>query len=116
MENKSKNNQIRDYVVKNIIKGDLKSGDKFYEKDFIINKFRVNPSYVERTYKRLLDENLIEARSDYYYMKFDQDRKNSLKDEFANLILNDYLNSMNKIGFDNFEAFEFLRKRINSNG
>ncbi|MFR1138513.1 MAG: hypothetical protein ACLSDN_05950, partial [Anaerococcus vaginalis] len=62
MEDRSVNNEIRNFVAKNIINNFLKNGDKFYDKEFLINKFRVNPSYVDKTYQRLLDEDLIEAK------------------------------------------------------
>lgn len=116
MKDKSVNNQIRDFVALNIIRNLLKDGDKFYDKDFLINKFRINPSYVDKSYQRLMDEDLIESRSDYYYMTVDENKKNALVIEFANGYLNEYLEKMNAIGINNKGAFDFINLRMNANG
>ena len=116
MKDKSVNNKIRDFVALNIIKNFLKDGDKFYDKEFLINKFRVNPSYVDKTYERLMREDLIEPRSDYYYMTIDENKKNALLIEFANGYLNEYLKNMNAIGISNKGAFDFINLRMNANG
>lgn len=116
MYEKSKYMEIRNFVALNVINRRLKDGDKLYDKEFLINKFRINPSYVERAYKIMLEENLIEKRSDYYYMTIDENKIRSLKNEFANLYVNDYLNKMQKIGADLTEAFSYLAMRMNANG
>ena len=116
MEDRSVNNEIRNFVAKNIINNFLKNGDKFYDKEFLINKFRVNPSYVDKTYQRLLDEDLIEAKSDYYYMKIDENKRNALIVEFANGYLNEFLKNMNSIGITNEGVYDFVSLRMNANG
>ncbi|MDU5504925.1 MAG: hypothetical protein E6073_07255 [Anaerococcus vaginalis] len=116
MEERSVNNEIRNFVAKNIINNFLKNGDKFYEKEFLINKFRVNPSYVDKTYQRLLDEDLIEAKSDYYYMKIDENKRSALIVEFANGYLNEFLKNMNSIGISNEGVYDFISLRMSANG
>lgn len=116
MFEKSKHLEIRNFVAYDIINERLKDGDKLYTKEFFIAKFRINPSYLDRAYEQMINEGIIEARSDYYYMIVNDQIKLRLKNEFANALVNEYLAKMRKIGFDANGSFNFMIKRMNANG
>ncbi|MDD7463808.1 MAG: hypothetical protein SOW41_00990 [Anaerococcus sp.] len=108
--------EIRNFVAFQIIEGKLRDGDKLYGKEFFISKFRVNPSYIERAYEQMIEDGFLEAKSDYYYLIVDDDIINTLKIEFANIYTNQFLENMEKIGYDLQKSFNFLATRLNANG
>lgn len=116
MYEKSKHREIRNFVAINIINRRIKDGDKLYDKDFFINKFRINPSYLDLAYDIMLKEGMIEVRSDYYYMTIHEGLIDKLKNEFANMFVNDYLSNMQTIGLDIQASFNYIAMRMNSNG
>lgn len=116
MNLKSKNKEMRDFVALNIINGVLKDGDKLYDKEFFMAKFRVNPSYLELAYDNMVKEGIIEARSDYYYLIVNDEIVESLKNEFANIFINDYFEKMKTLGLNDQDSFNLLARRMNSYG
>ncbi|MDO4662540.1 MAG: hypothetical protein Q4B36_05430 [Tissierellia bacterium] len=116
MREKAKYLEIRDFVAMQIIKGRLKSGDKLFTKTFFINKFKVNPKYVDRAYEKMIEENLIITKEDNYYLNFDENMVRKLINQFANEITNDYLYEMEEIGMDFDKVYKFLTTRLNAHG
>lgn len=116
MRNKPVHIQIRDFIAFEIIKGRLKDGDKLYGKEFFISKFRVNPSYIEKAYEQMMIDGFLQAKSDYYYLIVNDDIINTLVVEFANNYTNEFLDQMEKIGYDLQGSFNFLAARLNANG
>lgn len=116
MRQKAKYIEIRDFVATEIINDRLKDGDKLFTKTFFISKFKVNPKYVDRAYEKMLEDGIIEAKEDNYYLKVDQNKKRALRIQFANEITNEYLEEMKEIGMSVKDSIKFLNLRLNANG
>lgn len=116
MDKKAKYIQIRDFVAMEIIHNHIHSGDKLFTKTFFINKFKVNPKYVDKAYDRMIKENIIEAREDNYYLKFDNKKKDELTIQFANEYINELMENMQNIGLDKNNIAKMLLQRLKANG
>ncbi|MDD7306452.1 MAG: hypothetical protein PUG67_07660 [Peptoniphilaceae bacterium] len=108
--------EIRNFIAFQIIEGKLKDGDKLYDKEFFISKFRVNPSYIERAYQQMIEDGFLQAKSDYYYLIVNDDIINTLIIEFANDFTNEFLDKMQRLGYDLTMSCNFLLARLNANG
>lgn len=116
MLKKAKYLEIRDFVAFEILKGNIKDGDKLFTKTFFINKFRVNPKYIDKAYEQLLLEGLVEQREDNYYLLVDDDKIERIIVQFANEFSNEYLHNMSTIGMKLTDVMRFLNKRLQAHG
>lgn len=116
MLNVPKHIEIRNFIAFEIIQGRLKDGDKLFAREFFISKFKCNPSYIEKAYDQMEDDGFLEKRSDYYYLIVDEDIINTLVNEFANIYVNEFLENMEKIGYDLPKSINFLATRMNAYG
>lgn len=116
MNYRSKQDEIRDFLVLELINGKVCEGDKVQDMKFFTGKFKVNPSYVQGVLELMEKQGLVEKRIDYYYYKRDAEIISRLKDEFLNRFINSFLDDMAKVGYGLDEAVDFLKMRNMANG
>ncbi|MCI7238950.1 MAG: GntR family transcriptional regulator [Anaerococcus sp.] len=108
--------EMVDFVVREIIKGKLKDRDKLYSLRFFTNRFKAGPAYVKRAMAKLEERRLISLVDGEYYLSLDDKKIDALKENLANRIINDFLDQMGQIGIDTREALSYLERRSRANG
>ncbi|WP_243343297.1 GntR family transcriptional regulator [Anaerococcus sp. AGMB09787] len=108
--------EMVDFVAREIISKKLKDGDKLYSLRFFTNRFKAGPAYVKRAMAMLEDRGLIRLVDGEYYLSLDDRKIDALKENLANRIINDFLNQMGQIGLDTGEALTYLERRSRANG
>lgn len=112
----SKVDEIRDYIVIDILSGKIKNGDKLKDKKFFTSKFKINPSYFFELVKALENEEIIEEKSDGFYYIFDNKKLGLLKNQYLNRYINDFTDNLDKIGLSLGDVMEILKLRSLANG
>mgnify|MGYP001106395215 CR=1 FL=1 len=108
--------EIRDYIIIDILRSNIKSGDKVKDKKFFTSKFKINPNYYLELIDLLKKENIIDEKSDGYYYSFDNHKLGLLKNEYLNRYINDFIENLDKIGLSLDDAMEILKLRSLANG
>ncbi|BFL72858.1 MULTISPECIES: GntR family transcriptional regulator [Anaerococcus] len=116
MAYKSKTKKIKEYIILDILKGNLNYGDKLHDRKFFTSLFKVNPTYVDEVFMELLDENLIENIDGSYYIKADEHHIMILRDEYLNDYINDFIDNLDTIDVSIDEAIRVLNIRNMANG
>lgn len=116
MAYKSKIKEIKDYIILDILKGNLNYGDKLHDRKFFTSLFKVNPSYVDEVFMELIDEDLVENKEGSYYIKADDHHIMILKDEYLNDYINDFVDNLDSIDVSIDEAIRVLNIRNMANG
>ena len=112
----SKKDDIKNHIYEMILNGSLKDNDPLFEKKYFTSKFKVNPSYVDKALTELEREGYIYMDNDKYKLRVDDPTIMILKDRFLNTYVNDFLDSIDKIGVSIDEAIEILDLRNGANG
>ena len=112
----SKIDEIKDYIIIDILSGKIKSGEKLKDRKFFTSKFKINPNYYFKLLEVLKEENIIEEKSDGYYYIFDNQKIGLLKNQYLNLYINDFSAKLNNIGLNLDDVMEILKLRSLANG
>lgn len=116
MKYKSKKNQLKDYIKLEILNGNLIDGSKVNDKKFFTSKFKINPVYVDQCFDELIDNHILESKSDGLYIRIDEEKKANIRYEFLHSYINDFLESLEDIDISLDEAIEHLKLRNLANG
>ena len=112
----SKLDEIKDYIIIDILSGKIKSGERLKDRKFFTSKFKINPNYYLELVNSLKRENIIEERSDGYYYIFDNQKIGLLKNQYLNQYINDFSANLNKIGLSLDDVMEISKLRSLANG
>ncbi|WP_350344220.1 GntR family transcriptional regulator [Proteinivorax tanatarense] len=103
--------QIIDHVKKEIIKEELKVGEKMPSQREMAQKLKVNPNTVQRAYREMESMNLIETyRGQGTFIIREQGLIKRLKAEMAEEILDNFLREMLSLGISKDEIIDFISK------
>ena len=116
MKNMSKIDQIKDYIIKEILRGHIRPQDRVNDKKYFTSKFKVNPKYLDDVFADLLDRNIIENRDGQYFFIFDQDMVIKMRNEALNTHVNEFIREISDIGLSLDEAIDLLNLRNIANG
>lgn len=112
----SKIDEIKDYIILEILSGNIKTGEKLKDKRFFTSKFKINPSYFYEFVDILEKENIIEKRSDGNYFIFDNKIIGLLRNQYLNKYINEFIKNIEKIGLNLDDAIDIIKLRSLANG
>ena len=104
--------QLLDYIKTYIISGQIKCGEKLPSVREFANMFNVSPNTMQKALSELESINLIYTeRINGKYVTNDKEIIESIKMEYANSIAKEYFDNMKKIGMNEKEALEYLKRK-----
>ena len=104
--------QILDYIKVSIISGKLKPGDKLPSIREYANILKVNPNTMQKAMIELEWVGLIYTeRTSGKYVTRSQKTIERLRKEYADRVVNDFFIKMKKIGLNEANAVDYLRRR-----
>ncbi|MGE6259519.1 GntR family transcriptional regulator [Heyndrickxia sporothermodurans] len=107
--------QIADRVYQQIVRGELKAGDKLPSVREMAIQSGVNPNTIQRTYGEMERVGIVETkRGQGTFVTEDQDKINTLKVKLQIEIIQVFVKSMKELGFSNSDILrgieEFFRR------
>ncbi len=103
--------QIIDDIKKQLIRGELRPGDKILSQREFAQKVKVNPNTVQRAYREMENMNLVETiRGQGTFVYSREGMMDEIKEEMASRVLKSFLDEMYSLGFDNKKIIELVEK------
>ncbi|WP_461613653.1 GntR family transcriptional regulator [Clostridium sp. Marseille-QA1073] len=105
--------QIMNIVKKQIIRGEIKEGDKIPSVREFAEMLQINPNTVQRTFQELEREGIvITKRGMGRYVTGDSEKIMEVKQEMSKEIITNFLNGMKSLGFEEEEILKIVLKEI----
>ncbi|WAM33951.1 GntR family transcriptional regulator [Caldicellulosiruptor morganii] len=105
--------QIMEFLKKKIASGKLQPGEKLPSVREMAQMFGVNPNTVQRVIQELERENLIfTERGIGNFVTKNEKVISKMREEMAAKMIEDFISSMNEIGFSNGEIMQLIKKKI----
>jgi len=105
--------QIIDVIKKQIIRGELKPGDKVLSQRDFAEKIRVNPNTVQRAYKEMESMSILETiRGQGTFICNRPEMLKEIKAEMANEILTTFISDMRSLGFETDEIRDIVNSSL----
>jgi len=105
--------QIMDLIKKQIVKGELKGGDKLPSVRELSTELKVNPNTIQRTYQELERENLVYTqRGMGTFVTEDEAIIRELKKNMATNLVNSFIDDMKSLGFDLKDIVSILDEKM----
>lgn len=103
--------QIMDLYKKEILKGELKKGDKILSQREFAKKYKVNPNTVQRAYREMEAMGLVEmVRGQGTFVCIDENMLNMMRLERAERVLEIFIEEMKTLGHDKKEVLGLVEK------
>lgn len=112
----SKIDEVKNYIILEILSGKIKNGEKLKDKRFFTSKFKINPTYFYEVVDLLEKENIIEKRTDGNYFIFDNKLVGLLRNQYLNNYINEFIKDIEKIGLTLDDAIDIIKLRSLANG
>ncbi|RAK08643.1 GntR family transcriptional regulator [Halanaerobium saccharolyticum] len=104
--------QVIDEIKKEIVRGELNSGDKLPSQRKLARKIEVNPNTVQRAYREMEQRGLVETkRGRGTFIKDDDQVMVEIKKEMAETAVLNFIEEMISLGFEK----ENILKKVESN-
>lgn len=105
--------QIMNMVKKQIIRGEIKEGDKIPSVREFAEMLQINPNTIQRTFQELEREGIvITKRGMGRYVTEDSEKIMEVKQEMSKEIITNFLNGMKSLGFEEEEILKIVLKEI----
>jgi len=105
--------QIMNIVKKQIIRGEIKEGDKIPSVREFAEMLQINPNTIQRTFQELEREGIvITKRGMGRYVTEDSEKIMEVKQEMSKEIITNFLNGMKSLGFEEEEILKIVSKEI----
>ncbi|NEZ47538.1 GntR family transcriptional regulator [Clostridium niameyense] len=105
--------QIMNYIKENIVNESLKLGDKLPSVREFSKVLMVNPNTMQRAYQELEREGVIYTqRGMGSFIKEDMNMVKKLKRHMSLEIVNNFLDGMKKIGFNEKEIIDIIKGQL----
>ena len=103
--------QILLYIKRGIIAGTIQNNDELPSRRMLSALLSVNPNTVQKAYRMLEDEGLIESRSGAKsYMVLDDEKMNRIKEELLESDAQTIVRAMKQMGLSKTEAISLIEK------
>ena len=103
--------QILLYIKRGIIAGTIQNNDELPSRRMLSALLSVNPNTVQKAYRMLEDEGLIESRSGAKsYMVLDEEKMNLIKEELLENDAQTIVRAMKQMGLSKAEAITLIEK------
>ncbi len=105
--------QIMNIVKKQIIRGEIKEGDKIPSVREFAEMLQINANTIQRTFQELEREGIvITKRGMGRYVTEDSEKIMEVKQEMSKEIITNFLNGMKSLGFEEEEILKIVLKEI----
>lgn len=103
--------QIVDEIKKQLIRGELKIGDKILSQREFAQKMKVNPNTVQRAYREMENMNLVESiRGQGTFICEKPGLLDEIKEEMAENAMRYFLKEMKSLGIEDEKIVESVKK------
>lgn len=103
--------QIIDSYQKQLIRGELKQGDKIPSQREYAEKARINPNTVQRAYREMEALQMVETvRGQGTFITAAEQKLTEIKTEMAHNLLHYFIREMESLGYDYVEMITRLEK------
>ena len=103
--------QIIDNYKKQLIRGEIKSGEKILSQREFAERQNVNPNTVQRAYREMEMMELVKTiRGQGTFVSVEEDALKSMKVEMAKELLAHFINEMRSLGFADEEIWKVVKK------
>ncbi len=104
--------QIIDGYKKQIIRGELRQGDKIPSQREYAEKVRVNPNTVQRAYREMESMQMVETvRGQGTFIQANEAARASFREEMAEALLCYFISEISSLGYSSEEAIQMLTNR-----
>ncbi|MEN6325933.1 MAG: GntR family transcriptional regulator [Syntrophomonas sp.] len=102
--------QIIDDFKKQMIRGELRKGERIPSQREYAEKARINPNTVQRAYREMENMRMVETlRGQGTYVNINEEDLQMLKKEMARSLLRNFVLEMRALGFDDEETVKMLQ-------
>ncbi|MDD3365256.1 MAG: GntR family transcriptional regulator [Syntrophomonas sp.] len=109
--------QIIDIFKKQLIRGELHTGDKIPSQREFAEKVRVNPNTVQRAYREMESMQMVETiRGQGTFIRASEEMQTMIKKEMAANILQYFVQEMRSLGYKNTEMLNILTHEFEQDG
>ncbi|MGM0603596.1 MAG: GntR family transcriptional regulator [Bacillota bacterium] len=109
--------QVIEEVKKELVRGELKSGDKLPSQRKLARKIDVNPNTVQRAYREMEQRGLVETkRGKGTFIKDDEKVMIEIKKEMADTAVREFIEEMLSLGFDEENIMEIVNEKLKRRG
>lgn len=103
--------QIIEEYQKQLVRGELRPGDKIPSQREFALKARVNPNTVQRAYQELERMGMVETiRGQGTFIRANEETINGVRQKMAESILDHFLEEMHSLGYSDDETMEILNR------
>ena len=111
--------QVIEELKKELVRGELKAGDKLPSQRKLARKIDVNPNTVQRAYREMEQRGLVETkRGRGTFIKDDDKVIKEINEQMAHSAVQKFISEMVSIGFEKEEIINLLKsefeRRINN--
>jgi GntR family transcriptional regulator len=104
--------QIIDDFKKQMIRGELKNGDKILSQREYAARAQINPNTVQRAYREMENMNLVlTMRGQGTFINVNEDRLRELKREMAQGLVDRFIKEMHSLEFNQKEVLKMLKEK-----
>jgi len=104
--------QIIDDFKKQMIRGELKNGDKIFSQREYAARAQINPNTVQRAYREMENMNLVlTMRGQGTFINVNEDRLRELKREMAQGLVDRFIKEMHSLEFNQKEVLKMLKEK-----
>jgi GntR family transcriptional regulator len=109
--------QIIAIYKKQLIRGELHTGDKIPSQREFAETVRVNPNTVQRAYREMESMQMVETiRGQGTFITASDEMQTKIKKEMATNILHYFVQEMSSLGYDNDEMLNMLAQELEQTG
>ncbi len=102
--------QIIDDFKKQMIRGELRKGERIPSQREYAERVRINPNTVQRAYREMENMKMVETlRGQGTYVNISDEGLQMLKNEMARALLRNFVLEMRALGFDDEETVKMLQ-------
>lgn len=102
--------QIIDDFKKQMIRGELRQGERIPSQREYAEKARINPNTVQRAYREMENMRMVETlRGQGTYVNISEEALQMLREEMARNLLKNFILEMRALGFDDEETVKMLK-------
>lgn len=108
--------EIKDYLIRNILAGKIKNGHQINDIKFFTALFKVNPNFVKNALASLQKEGFIKKVDGGYKVIADDLKIETTRINYTNKYINDLVEKCDEIGVPLDQVIEVLKLRNMANG
>ena len=108
--------EIKDYIIVNILNGKLKEGYPIHDIKYYTSLFKVNPTFVKSALLALEKDGFIKKEAENYLVAADDLKVEMTRINYTNRYINELVKKSEAIGVSLDQVIEVLKLRNLANG